>query len=151
MRVYSVYPLSETHISSGLRQSSGGTWNSVLWWVLEQPVHNFLQLHYNYAVQLTLNPRDWSNTASKQSIADTTWCQINYVYLPVFTGAPGFFILFYEGKSIFHCRALMKIHEIMYKSVYICFHWNQYCTPTLNLLFYFALNVIVWRFTTQFI
>lgn len=52
------------------------------------------------------------------SIADTTWCQISYVYLPVFTGAPGFF-LFYEGKSIFHCRALMKIHKIMYNSINI--------------------------------
>lgn len=39
------------------------------------------------------------------------------MYLPVFTGATVF--LFYEGKSIFHCRALMKIHEIMYNSIYI--------------------------------
>lgn len=39
------------------------------------------------------------------------------MYLPVFTGATVF--LFYEGKSIFHCRALMKIHEIMYNSINI--------------------------------
>lgn len=29
------------------------------------------------------------------------------------------FFLFYEGKSIFHCRALMKIHKIMYNSINI--------------------------------
>lgn len=103
--------MSETHISSDLRQSSGSTWNNFLWWVLEQP---------SFPCIITmLFSSHWipEKDPTLPSIADTTWCQISYVYLPVFTGATVF--LFYEGKSIFHCRALMKIHEIMYNSINI--------------------------------